>query len=185
MFFTARFDPAHWYPKPDEGLFEYWASLTPMAPFFGVAWRFGDLDLTAPLKADAPLPSPVRPDVEDAEIVETPALDALRAVPETEPETVPEPEAKPEPEPEAAPESSRAPELDLQPQAPAEPDDLTVIKGIGPKMAGKLAEAGITTYAQIAAWTEAEVAHMDEALGGMPGAIARQDWVGQAKALAS
>jgi len=34
---------------------------------------------------------------------------------------------------------------------PCEPDDLTVVEGIGPKTSAALQEAGITTYAQLAA----------------------------------
>ena len=36
-------------------------------------------------------------------------------------------------------------------EEPAEPDDLTLIEGIGPKSAAALNDAGITTYAQVAA----------------------------------
>ncbi|WP_118135141.1 hypothetical protein [Oceanicella sp. SM1341] len=34
------FEPGRWAPKTNESPFEYWASLSPAAPFFGVAWRF-------------------------------------------------------------------------------------------------------------------------------------------------
>jgi large subunit ribosomal protein L21 len=36
------------------------------------------------------------------------------------------------------------------PSAPAKPDDLVVIEGIGPKISGLLQAAGITTFAQLA-----------------------------------
>lgn len=35
--------------------------------------------------------------------------------------------------------------------APAKPDDLVIIEGIGPKIAGLLAQQGIATFAQLAA----------------------------------
>jgi large subunit ribosomal protein L21 len=61
-------------------------------------------------------------------------------------------------------------------------DDLTVIKGIGPKAAEQLNEQGITTFAQIAAFTDADIAKIDEA---MPFSAAQiEDWREQAKALA-
>jgi predicted flap endonuclease-1-like 5' DNA nuclease len=41
--------------------------------------------------------------------------------------------------------------------APAQPDDLKVIEGIGPKMEKALHAAGITTFAQLAKATEAEI----------------------------
>ena len=64
----------------------------------------------------------------------------------------------------------------------AEPDDLTVIKGIGPVADGQLKEQGITTFAQIAALTDADIAKIDE---NMPfSADQIKDWRDQAKALA-
>ncbi len=57
----------------------------------------------------------------------------------------PSPVREPEPEPETKVEPSPTPAE----EAP-QPDDLTRIEGIGPKVAGLLADAGITTYAQLA-----------------------------------
>ncbi|MDG1423969.1 MAG: 50S ribosomal protein L21, partial [Paracoccaceae bacterium] len=42
---------------------------------------------------------------------------------------------------------------------------------------------GITSYAQIAAWTEADVAAIDEQLS-FKGKIEREGWIDQAKELA-
>lgn len=42
MIYPAFFEPERWAPKVDENPFEYWASLTPTAPLFGVRWRFAD-----------------------------------------------------------------------------------------------------------------------------------------------
>ena len=61
-----------------------------------------------------------------------------------------------------------------------DPDDLTRLVGIGPKLAAALAERGVTTYAQIAAWTDQEVADLDKALD-LKGRAARDAWVAQAK----
>lgn len=63
-------------------------------------------------------------------------------------------------------------------------DDLTQIKGLGPKAAAKLSENGVTSLAQIANWTAADVARMDDVINGR-GRIERDDWVGQAKALSA
>ncbi|MFS2318933.1 hypothetical protein RMQ97_13430 [Maricaulis sp. D1M11] len=65
---------------------------------------------------------------------------------------------------------------------PAEADDLTVIRGLGPKAAASLLEGGVTRIAQIAEWGEADVTHWDEQINGR-GRIARDDWVGQARSL--
>lgn len=62
------------------------------------------------------------------------------------------------------------------------PDDLTVMTGIGPKMAAMLADKGITRFEQIAAWTEADIATLDKELKLM-GRVAREAWVAQAKRL--
>ena len=62
-------------------------------------------------------------------------------------------------------------------------DDLKAISGIGPKLETVLNRSGISTYAQLAALTEAEIADLDAKLG-LSGRIGRDDWVGQAAALA-
>lgn len=60
-------------------------------------------------------------------------------------------------------------------------NDLTAIKGLGPKTAAALNADGITSFAQIAGWTSAEITEWDERLKTR-GRIAREDWVSQAKA---
>lgn len=62
-------------------------------------------------------------------------------------------------------------------------DDLTKISGVGPVIVGKLNDLGITTFEQIAGWTEADVANFDEQLN-FKGRIDRDDWIKQAKELA-
>jgi len=64
------------------------------------------------------------------------------------------------------------------------PDQLTLIKGIGPVNEKKLNEHGIYHFDQIAAWTQADV-KAAEAYLEFDGRIAREDWIGQAKALAA
>ncbi|MBX3583846.1 MAG: ATP-binding cassette domain-containing protein [Rhizobiaceae bacterium] len=60
-------------------------------------------------------------------------------------------------------------------------DELTRIKGIGPVNERKLHEHGIFHFEQIAAWTEDDVAAA-EAYLDFDGRIAREDWIGQARA---
>lgn len=69
----------------------------------------------------------------------------------------------------------------------AEPggDDLGRIKGIGPKLKALLASLGVTRYAQIAAWDDADIARIDAQLGSFAGRARRDNWVEQAKLLAS
>lgn len=63
-------------------------------------------------------------------------------------------------------------------------DDLTVLKGVGPKIKEKLARLGVTRFDQIAAWTEDDVARIDEAMEPFRGRIVREKWVDQAQLLA-
>jgi len=60
--------------------------------------------------------------------------------------------------------------------------DLKQISGIGPKLEGLLKDMGVMSVAQIAAWTDKDIARFDKDLG-FEGRIVRDDWVGQAKAL--
>lgn len=64
-------------------------------------------------------------------------------------------------------------------------DDLTRIKGLGPKIAALLGELGVTTYAQIAAMTPEDVERLDTKLGRFSGRITRDQWVEQAQLLAA
>lgn len=87
-------------------------------------------------------------------------------------------EAAPEPIAEVL--AAMAPE----PVATMAPDDLTVLTGIGPKLAAAFAERGVTTFAQIAAWTEEDVAGFDKDMKLM-GRIGREAWIAQATRLAA
>lgn len=67
-------------------------------------------------------------------------------------------------------------------KAALKPEDLKRISGIGPKLEQVLNGRGIQRYADIAAWSDADVERVDAELG-FDGRIRRDDWVGQAKAL--
>jgi len=84
------------------------------------------------------------------------------------------------PEPIAEVFAAMAPE----PVATMAPDDLTVLTGIGPKLAAAFAERGVTTFAQIAAWTEEDIARFDKELKLM-GRVGREAWIAQATRLAA
>ena len=62
-------------------------------------------------------------------------------------------------------------------------DDLTRIRGVGPGLARRLNEMGIYHFEQIGRLGAAGIAEIDRVLA-FPGRIQRDDWVGQAKALA-
>ena len=63
-------------------------------------------------------------------------------------------------------------------------DDLKRIKGVGPKIEGILNELGVYHFDQIASWNEENKAWVDTRLK-FKGRIDREDWIAQAKVLAS
>jgi predicted flap endonuclease-1-like 5' DNA nuclease len=66
---------------------------------------------------------------------------------------------------------------------PGAPDDLKLIVGIGPVLERMLHVLGVTTYRQIARWTERDIDDIDAKLPEFPGRIRRDGWVTQARAL--
>jgi predicted flap endonuclease-1-like 5' DNA nuclease len=65
-----------------------------------------------------------------------------------------------------------------------EADDLRRIKGLGPKLVAALHALGVTRFAQIAAWTDADLDDLDTKLGAFAGRPRRDAWVEQARLLA-
>ena len=68
---------------------------------------------------------------------------------------------------------------------PAKPDDLKQIKGVGPKLEKLLHDNGVTQFAQVAAWSDAEIDRFADLIGSMGGRIRSDDWTQQAKTLAA
>ena len=65
------------------------------------------------------------------------------------------------------------------------PDDLEEISGVGPMLHGLLTEIGVYYFWQVAEWGPNEIEWVDDMLDGFNGRIERDDWVGQAKILAT
>jgi predicted flap endonuclease-1-like 5' DNA nuclease len=65
------------------------------------------------------------------------------------------------------------------------PDDLKLIKGVGPVLEELCHKLGFFHFDQIAAWTAAEIAWVDENLEGFKGRVTRDEWVTQARDLAA
>lgn len=62
-------------------------------------------------------------------------------------------------------------------------DDLTRIKGVGPKLAQQLNALGISELSQIAAWDDGDIDRFDPQLGRFQGRIRRDNWPEQARLL--
>jgi predicted flap endonuclease-1-like 5' DNA nuclease len=133
-------------------------ALSPFAP-----------NLAAPKQA-------VKPPVVEIVAEPEPAVEVM----ETVAEAAQAPKALAEPAPELKLEPVVA---EVAPVAEAVIDDLTRMTGIGPKLSAALAELGVTSFAQIAAWTAADLAKMDAELS-LKGRAVREAWVSQAKRLA-
>ncbi len=80
-----------------------------------------------------------------------------------------------------APARESEPENGPPPQTTA-PDNLQDIRGIGAVLEKKLNAMGVTRFDQIAAWTESDIAKVDETLN-FRGRIQRERWVEQAREL--
>jgi predicted flap endonuclease-1-like 5' DNA nuclease len=71
-----------------------------------------------------------------------------------------------------------------RPQHDGPADDLTRLKGVGPKFVARLNELGITRYDQLAGLNANEAAHLEERLGPFQGRLVRDRVVEQADLLA-
>ncbi len=91
-------------------------------------------------------------------------------------------EQKVQPARAAAPDGK--PEL-LKKARGGKPDDLKLIWGVGPKLEQMLNAMGIWHFEQVATWTAKELAWVDERLEGFKGRAKRDEWVKQAKKLAT
>ncbi|MBB4508341.1 5' DNA nuclease [Rhizobium johnstonii] len=148
------------------------------------------LDDTPPdeLKPDVDIrPQNIRPVVKaftkpPAEQKAGPRLTVVKPVSEPTPASPAKPvtQAKPASQAKA---SQPKPAVKAKPVARGKTDDLKLIAGIGPKLEQVLNAKGIRSFAEIAAWTDEEIARFDAELG-FNGRIGRDDWAGQAKVLA-
>ncbi len=118
---------------------------------------------------------------------------AVEAAPETKAEAAPKTEAPKKEAPKKEAPKKAAEEKPAKAEAATgdalfetpdgDADDLKKISGVGPAIEKKLNALGITQYAQIAKFTKADIAKVDEVLN-FKGRIERDDWKTQAKDLA-
>ncbi|MGA9250814.1 MAG: hypothetical protein WBV71_00025, partial [Roseobacter sp.] len=112
--------------------------------------------------------------------VAAPAPVAAKSAPKKKPAA-----KKPAPAAQATPAAASGDRPAMMLDAPegGQADDLKKISGVGPKLEQTLNELGIWHYEQVAKLKKKDIAWVDERLR-FKGRIERDDWVGQAKALA-
>ena len=185
----ARFKPIERGPRP----------VTPAAPP-----PAPEPAAKAPPSAPAPAPV-VEPVTETAPPASKPAAKPKAATkPAAKKAATKEPAAKPAAKPAtkaaAKPAAKKAPKAAAIPEEPTVPpppvakpapassttgaDNLQLLKGVGPKLVVLLNGLGVTSFRQIADWTDADVARVDAALGAFQGRITRDNIVDQAAYLA-
>ena len=138
-------------------------------------------------KASAPASAPLMSTSSAASTAAKPAPKAAAAKKPAAAKTVaaPKPAAKTAANPAAKKAAAPAAKKAAAPAAAAgKADNLRRLIGIGPVNEKLLKGQGVTTYAQIAAWTEADVKRIEEVLN-FDGRIAREKWIEQAKLLAA
>ncbi|MEM6760524.1 MAG: NADH-quinone oxidoreductase subunit NuoE [Pseudomonadota bacterium] len=114
---------------------------------------------------------------------EVPLLAPWQGTPKSAANTSASPKPVPKPPAPAAKTGSKPNFLDAPRAGGA--DDLTRIKGIGPGLEKELHSKGVYHFDQIAVWTADEVAWADQHLVRFKGRVSRDNWVTQAKALAT
>ena len=127
-----------------------------------------------PEPAPVPVPAaPAPPPLGDMPVVGTPALDDTGF---NEPIAAPAPLT-----------ASPAVEAqhDASPEAATDAIPLTTLKGLGPKVAARLSELGISDARQLADLDDAAAADLDAQLGSFSGRMTRDRWVEQARLLAA
>jgi len=96
-------------------------------------------------------------------------------------------EAASEPATGASPAIGPSASVPAAPSSVGSPADapVTTLKGLGPKLATRLGELGVTTVGQIAALSDDEAVRLDAQLGPFSGRITRDRWIEQARFLAA
>ena len=104
----------------------------------------------------------------------------MEITPKFNPKGIAKPKKAAEPKAAAAPKAEKPKKAAPKAKAAAaDGDDLTKISGVGPVIVKKLHDLGVTSFAQIAAWTPEDIADMDDKLN-FKGRIDRDEWLTQA-----
>ena len=142
--------------------------------------------VAAPVAPPAPIPAPIPVAPAPPPIADAPAPGLAPAPLSDEPIAAASFDANPAAEavtptetPAPAPAPAPTPAVDHA-AAP-----VTLLKGLGPKVATRLAELGVTTVGQMAALSETEAQNIDAQLGAFTGRMGRDRWIEQSRLLAA
>ncbi len=207
--------------RDDETFYAYMMSFSPMAPFFGVPWRFTeafqpdpslskaaeDAAFTASAVVGKAAEESVKTArraaeavtqsseaatkiIEDAvevatDVAEKSVEGAEKAAKDLFAAAAPEVEVAEVVETVEEPSADEGMPAGLFAEAPSVVDDLKIIKGVGPKLEAELNGLGIYTFAQIADFSEENLAWLARNLTSVRGRGIRGDLVEQAKELAA
>lgn len=146
---------------------------------------------TVERKTPLPTKAPVAGDVVEDRLPE----EVGRVAPTPPPAPAPEPEAPEPPRLADEPIAAAAPldaspaalasDMEAAPAASAPAYRLTDLKGLGPKVAARLEELGVTGVADLAALSDADAAALNAQLGPFAGRMERDRWREQARLLAT
>ena len=129
-------------------------------------------DAPADLASDPLAPPPAEAEAQPMPVVDDPVANE-------EPEPAPVAES-------AAPEAFVSTPPADEPSAPQDrtPDNLLLIKGVGPQLARLLNSLGVYRFDDIASWMPEDIELIDSHLGSFRGHIIRDEWIQQARLLA-
>ena len=152
-----------------------------------IAERNVEVEQTAE-EAPSAAPPVARPAPEPVTAPPPPPAPAPASAPPPAPEPAPTPFAD-EPIAASAPlDASPATEAASAPVAAGDDPaaaSVSTLKGLGPKLATRLGELGITTVGQVAALDDDEALRLDAQLGPFAGRLTRDRWIEQARFLAA
>ena len=165
----------------------------PVAPVVQAAMPAAQMaEAEAPLEAAAPKKA-AAPEITAPKAAAKPVAEKVKKAKKAKAKAEKVEKAKAEKAPKAKAEKAPKAKAEKAPKAkaaklaptPSIPDNLELIKGLGPKVNNLLKGLGVTSFAQVANWTDADVADIDAQLGAFAGRITRDNWIDQAQLLAA
>jgi predicted flap endonuclease-1-like 5' DNA nuclease len=145
-----------------------------------LGWR----DAAAPAGAATPAAKPMTASAPAAATTTATAAPVATPAVKTSPKPAPKPAAKAAAKPAAKAKAADPKPAVLKKARAGGPDDLKMIKGVGPVLEKALHETGVFHFDQVAAWSNMDARWFDENVKGANGRVQRDGWIKQARILA-